>query len=161
MALYAEVGEATKEENKEDWVGLKREASTKVQVNLEGKNDKIKKRKVELDAAKKKDGSIIKTMLPKEKTRPKKRQRSSPRKEEDDPRKYVGQRIAKYFDDPTEEDPDHQVIYFGTIDRYSKNNSLWHITYDDGDEEEFDFSEVRASLLLYGKNKVDDVNATG
>jgi len=157
MALYAEVGEETKEENKEDWVGEKREAMTKVQINLEGNNDKIKKRKIELDAAKKKDGSIIKTVCPEEKSKAKKRQRSSPKKKkEDDPKKYIGQRIAKYFDDPTPQDPDHQIIYFGTIDKVSKDNSLWHIRYDDDDEEEFDFSEIRAAILFYAKNKKDD-----
>jgi len=156
MSLYGEVGEQTKEENKQDWVGEKREASTKVQVNLEGNNDKIKKRKSELDAAKKKDGSIIKIVCPEENNRSKKRQRSSPKKEEDDTKKYIGQRIAKYFDDPTPEDPDHQVIYFGTIDTFSRDNLLWHIKYDDGDEEEFDFGEIRAAILLYSKNNNGD-----
>jgi hypothetical protein len=115
MALYSEVGEETKEENKEEWVGEKREALTKVQVNLEGNHDKIKKRKIELDAAKKKDGSIIKTVCPEEKTKAKKRPRPNPKKEKDDPKKYIGQRLAKFFDNPTPKNPDKQIIYFGTL----------------------------------------------
>ena len=164
MALYSEVGEETKEENKEEWVGEKREALTKIQVNLEGNNDKIKKRKIELDAAKKKDGSIIKTVCPEEKSKPKedeskakKRPRPNPKMEMADPKKFVGKRIAKFFDDPTEEDPDNQIIYFGTIDRFTTaGKTLWHVTYDDNDEEEFDFNEIRSVILLYAKNQEDD-----
>lgn len=163
MALYSEVGEETKEENKEEWVGEKREALTKVQVNLEENNDKIKKRKIELDAAKKKDGSIIKTVCPEEKSKAKeeeckakKRPRPNPKKEMGDPKKYVGLRVAKFFDDPTEEDQDNQIIYFGTIDRFTTGKSLWHVTYDDNDEEEFDFNEIRSVILLYTKNNKDD-----
>lgn len=156
MALYSEVGEETKEENKEEWVGEKREALTKVQVNLEGNHDKIKKRKIELDAAKKKDGSIIKTVCPEEKTKAKKRPRPNPKKEKDDPKKYIGQRLAKFFDNPTPKNPDKQIIYFGTIDKFTTDNLLWHITYDDDDEEEFDFNEIRDAILLYAKNKEYD-----
>lgn len=157
MALYAEVGEETNEANKELWVGEKREALSKVQGDLEGNNDKIKKRKIELDAAKKKNGSIIKTVCPEEKSRSPKRQKSSAKNEEDDHKKYIGQRIAKFFDDPTPENPDNQIIYFGTIDRLSADKSLWHIKYDDDDEEEFDFSEIRAAILLHAKNRNNDV----
>ena len=156
MALYAEVTEENKQEKKENWVGEKREALTKVQVNLEGKNAKIKERKMELDAAKKKDGSIVKTLAPpqKEKTGTK-RPRPSPVKEED-PQRFICQRIGKYFDDPTPKDPNNQIIYFGTIDKYSKKSSLWHVTYDDDDEEEFDYGEICVGILLYSKNKDAD-----
>jgi len=156
MALYAEVGEETKEENKEEWVGEKKEALTKVQNDLETKNDKIKKRKTELDAAKNRDGSITKTVFPEEQNNAKKRKRPSLEKKSDDPQKFIGQRLAKYFDDPTDEDPDNQVLYFGIIDNFSKENSLWHIKYDDDDEEEFDYSEIRKAILLYAKSKSDD-----
>ena len=161
MALYAEVGEETKEENKEDWVGEKREASTKVQVKMERKNSKIQKRKKELDAAKKKDGSIIKTVCPPPENEKRGAKRPRPtltKKKEDDPKQYVGQRIAKYFDDPTPENPNQQVIYFGTIDKVDKDNSFWHVRYDDDDDEEFDFREIRAGILFYAKNKKDDPN---
>ena len=158
MALYAEVGEETKEENKEEWVGEKREALTKVQVDLETKNDKIMKRKTELEAAKKRDGSIIKTLCPEEQNKAKKRKRPSLEKKNDDPKKFIGQRVAKYFDDPTDENPDHQVLYFGTIDKFSKENSLWHIKYDDDDEEEFDYSEIRTAILLYANSQNEDKN---
>ena len=44
-------------------------------------------------------------------------------------------RIAKYFDAPTPKDEDHQEIYYGTIDKYIEGTKLWHIRYDDDDED--------------------------
>mmetsp|Transcript_33504 Transcript_33504/g.78987 ORF Transcript_33504/g.78987 Transcript_33504/m.78987 type:complete len:574 (+) Transcript_33504:102-1823(+) len=150
LSLYKEVSEEDKEENKEDWVGEKREALTKVQANLEGKNDQIKKRKIELEIGKQEDGSIVNTLArSKQEKRGAKRQRSE---KEDNPKKYIGQRIAKYFP----EDDDSETMYFGTIDRYSSKSSLWHVMYDDDDQEEFDKDEIRAGILLYAKNKDGD-----
>ncbi len=160
LSVYREVGEETAGETTEDWVGEKLAASAEVQVNMEGTNDMIQKRKLELDAAKEKEGSIISAVRPEEKeARPKKRPKRSSKKKESDPRKFIGQRIAKYFDDPIPNDPGHQIIYFGTIDKYTPGEKLWHITYDDDDEEEFDFPEIREAILLYSKNKDDDKNA--
>jgi len=150
LSLYKEVSEEDKEENNEDWVGEKREALTKVQANLEGKNDQIKKRKIELEIGKQEDGSIVNTLArSKQEKRGAKRQRSE---KEDNPKKYIGQRIAKYFP----EDDDSETMYFGTIDRYSSKSSLWHVMYDDDDQEEFDKDEIRAGILLYAKNKDGD-----
>lgn len=151
MALYIEVGEADKKENMEDWVEEKLEASTKVQTNLEEKNDQIKKRKIELDAEKEKEGSIINALCPEEESRAKKRPKPTPKKKkETGPKKFIGQRVAKYFYDPDE------VLFFGTIDNYKANTKLWHVKYDDSDEEEYDRNDIRAAILLYGKNKDDD-----
>lgn len=153
MTLYREVGEKDKEENEEEWVEEKREASSKVQVNLEEKNDQIKKRKIELDAAKEKEGSIINALCPEEESRAKKRPKPTPKKKDDTgPKKFIGQRIAKYFMNPNE------VLYFGTIDNYTASKKLWHVTYDDDDEEEYDRNDVREAILLYAKNKDDDEN---
>ena len=153
MALDREVGEKDKEENEEEWVEEKREVSAKVQVNLEEKNDQIKKRKIELDAAKEKEGSIINALCPEEESRAKKRPKPTPTvKKETGPNKFVGQRIAKYFMDP------NAVLYFGTIDNYTARKKLWHVKYDDDDEEEYDRNDVREAILLYAKEKDNDEN---
>ncbi len=159
MALYSEVGEETSEENSEDWVGEKREAATRVQANLEGSSDKIRQRKSELDATKAKDGSIEKAVGPEEESRPAKRQKSTPRKKALDPKKYVGQRIAKYFDAPTDDNENNQEIYFGTVERYTEEDKLWHIAYDDGDEEDFDLNDLKVAVHEYAGRKDEDDKA--
>ena len=160
MALYKEVGEEISEEFSEDWVGEKREASTKVQANLEESSDKIRQRKTELDATKAKEGSIEKAIGPEEEIRPAKRQKSTPKKKSYDPQKYVGQRIAKYFDAPTDENEDNQDIFFGTVESYSKEDKLWHIAYDDNDEEDFDISDLKVGVQEYAEHKDEDDKAT-
>ena len=70
-----------------------------------------------------------------------------------DPNKYIGQRVAKYF--YVRSSKMNFQLYFGTIDKFSKNSKLWHVSYDDGDEEEFDFSEISVSMFLWKtRNKV-------
>ena len=132
MVLYAEVGEESKEQNKKDWVGEKREVSAKVQVELTGKNAKIQKRKDEFDAIKKKEGSVVELLTAESDKHGGKILRPTPScpSIEDDPKRFIGQRIAKYFEMP---DPDNnnrktQSIYFGSIDKIcNESNSLWHI----------------------------------
>lgn len=159
MALYREVGEETSEENNEDWVGDKQEALTKAQTNLEGSSDKIRQRKVELEATKAKEGSIEKAVGPEEESRPAKQQKLTPRKKSYDPKKYVGQRIAKYFDAPTDDDDGNQELYFGNVESYREEDKLWHIEYDDGDAEDFDFDDLRTAVLEYSQNRDKDEKA--
>jgi hypothetical protein len=157
MFLYTEVGEELKEKDKEDWVGEKRIASTKVQEDLVEKNNKIQKRKEELDAIKKKEGSVVNmlTSLENEK-RGEKRPRPTPTATKDDPKKYIGQRVAKIFEMPSSENVNktETLLYFGTVDKITDpSNLLWHVQYDDGDEEDYDFREIRAGILLNAKHK--------
>ena len=159
MALYREVGEETSEENNEDWVGEKQEASTKAQANLEESSDKIKQRKIQLEATMAKEGSIEKAVGPEEESRPTKRLKSTPRKKRYDPLNYLGQRIAKYFDAPTDDDEENQELYFGTVESYREEDKLWHIEYDDGDAEDFDFDDLRTAVLEYAQNKDQDEKA--
>ena len=165
MSLYQEVGEESKIENKEVWVGEKQQASTKVQVELEKKNEVFATRKTILSEAKEKEGSIVKMVAPPENDkRGAKRPRQSPspkpkKASKESPEKYVGHRIAKLFDSPNPDDEGDMVLYFGSIDKYNGETKLWHVTYDDDDEEEFDFDEVRDGILLWAKNKDDDKNA--
>ena len=52
------------------------------------------------------------------------------------------QRIAKYFDAPTDDDDNNQELYFGKVESYREEDKLWHIEYDDGDSEDFDFGDL-------------------
>lgn len=161
MSLYAELGEGDQEEDQKEWVGKKKEAMEKVQATLEGKTDAIKKRKIELDAAKEKEGSIAKVVsTPAKEKQGHKRPRSTPKKT--DHSKYVGLRIAKYFDNPTPNSPENQSIFFGTVDKYyldsDEGEMVYHVRYDDSDEEEFNYEELRDVILLYDENKEDDSN---
>lgn len=176
LALYAELGEVDQEEDQKEWVGEKKEAMGKVQATLEGKTDAIKKRKIQLDAAKEIEGSIAKMVSRPAKEKegsiakmvsspPKgkqgtKRARSTPKKK--DHSRYVGLRVAKYFDNPTPDRPENQSIFFGTVDKYyldsEEDEMVYHVRYDDSDEEEFDLEELREVILLYDKNKEGDSN---
>ena len=62
---------------------------------------------------------------------------------------YVGQRIAKIFDDN---------VYNGVVVSYlppveSDDVPFWQILYDDGDEEHWNKSEIDTGLQLYALNK--------
>jgi len=57
---------------------------------------------------------------------------------------YVNKRIAKEFD--------NGIVYRGTVTKYTEDDSadgLWHILYDDGDEEDFSLSELEAGMKLF------------
>ena len=143
-----DVGEESKEQDKEDWVDGKRKASSKVQEALVEKNEKVKMRKVELESGQDRDGTVVNMLSSTGTKNDEQRGEKRPRPDED-LTKYIGQRIAKYF-----EMPDSNQLYFGKVDKVSDHsNHFLHIQYDDGDEEEFDFSEMRAGILLYAKQK--------
>ena len=63
---------------------------------------------------------------------------------------HVGERVAKRFDG---------IVYQGTITEFVPEESnepgvteraLWHICFDDGDEEDFYKEEVSSNVLLLG-----------
>ena len=56
---------------------------------------------------------------------------------------YINLKISKEFDNE---------IYQGTIDSYDHNRSLWHITYNDGDEEELNYAEILLGIHLANGN---------
>jgi hypothetical protein len=64
--------------------------------------------------------------------------------EKPDPHSFKGRRAAKYFD---------KVIFYGTIDGFTaevgEEEEFWHITYDDGDDEEYDMQDLKTALTLY------------
>ena len=75
-----------------------------------------------------------------------------PRTSERDGASYVGQRIAKEFDGGN--------VYRGTVTRYyvpsnaggagsgSGSGGLWHVVYEDDDEEDLNADELRAAMRL-------------
>lgn len=63
---------------------------------------------------------------------------SSPQK---DPLNCVGNKVAKYFD---------ADLFYGTVTSYTKSQGgLWHVRYDDGDEEDLDRTEVSEAMKLF------------
>jgi len=68
----------------------------------------------------------------------------------------IGKRIARRFG---------KKVHFGTIkkrweDKSSTQSSpIWHIEYDDEDEEDFDEDELRIGLKLWNKHKKDDTES--
>jgi len=64
----------------------------------------------------------------------------------DNPRTYIKTRVAKRFG---------RTLYFGTITHY-RREGLWHVLYDDGDEEDYDRKDLSKAEKLYDKNKNKD-----
>ncbi|KAL7576518.1 hypothetical protein ACA910_018017 [Epithemia clementina (nom. ined.)] len=67
---------------------------------------------------------------------------------------YVSRRVAKKFDG---------AVYFGTIGAYTppaenedEDAALWHVEYDDGDEEDYDVHEMVKYLKLYASKQHED-----
>jgi pantothenate kinase type III len=63
-----------------------------------------------------------------------------------DPNHFISKRVAKYFGDE---------LFFGTVTRY--NGKYWHISYDDGDNEDMNVKELHQFLKLYTEESVKDI----
>ena len=160
LVFYSEVGEEEKGENESDWAKAKREAMISVLADLVKHSSEISSRKDQLDAVRQKEGSLSSLLgqpAPAEK-RGKKRGRPSI----DDPDQFLDKRIAKWFE---EDDPDNpgkivNKLYFGTVDYVVRDEEeiLWHIMYDDDDQEDFDIRQVRQGLKEYEEHKNEDLN---
>jgi len=57
-------------------------------------------------------------------------------------KKVIGARVAKEFGD-------EKMFYARSIDKFNKRSQPFHITYDDGDGEDFDAEEVSNHLDMY------------
>jgi hypothetical protein len=68
---------------------------------------------------------------------------------------YIDRRTAKFF---LVEEEGSQVmkLFFGTVTEYRKEQSWWHVEYDDGDDEDMSTEELLPCLKLYNKNKSKD-----
>ena len=62
--------------------------------------------------------------------------------DEDTNLEYIGQKVAKYFDDE---------LFVGTIKSYLHKLGYWWVKYDDGDSEEFELYEVQQGIKLFQK----------
>ena len=77
-------------------------------------------------------------------------------------RNYINSRVAKEFyvearSNAIEEEKKRTDIFFGTVDRQTHNNpKLWHVRYDDGDEEEFFEKELVKVLKFYKRHRDND-----
>ena len=90
---------------------------------------------------------------------------SEQKKPKEDKRlKYLNLRVAKTFDLEDETGKPYESVFFGTIDRFVETSDedppLWHVQYDDDDEEEFDENDLKEALKLYKKEKKNDPKAT-
>jgi hypothetical protein len=67
--------------------------------------------------------------------------------------KYMDRRVAKHFG---------KDLYFGSVDEFYNPDGvdLWHVTYDDGDQEDFELDELMPAFEEYRKNKNKDPEAT-
>jgi hypothetical protein len=89
----------------------------------------------------------VRTKSPGEKAEKKTAQSTGTKKEDllpSDLKKSVGLRVAKYFD---------KDLYFGSIDAAHPDTEaecgfFFHVTYDDGDQEDLDMSELTDSRRL-------------
>jgi pantothenate kinase type III len=63
--------------------------------------------------------------------------------------KYMDRRVAKHFG---------KDLYFGSVDEFYNPDGvdLWHVTYDDGDQEDFELDELIPAFEEYRKNKNKD-----
>ena len=73
---------------------------------------------------------------------------------------YLNKRIAKEFEEEGEDGQIVRNIFYGTIDEvieYPKMSDwLWHVAYDDDDEEELDEREVKSFLKFYAQHSDND-----
>jgi hypothetical protein len=152
LMMYREVGEEDNEEaeaNKKDKVQKMEEAEETAKILVESSS--LVKTHSETPAAERKQNK--KRNAPPTKTAPPaKAQKVKGARKKEDPLVFIGQRVAKYFG---------EEVYFGTVKKFSppatkKDGDLWHIVYDDDDQEDFDYKELKKAVALYESNQKDD-----
>jgi hypothetical protein len=169
IRLYLEIGEVGSDVNTREWVATKTNDAANVGKILVETNDNVRQRKAELDQAKAEEGSVASLLAKPEKTfetimataskeEKKKTDGKRGRKVEIpshwDPKDFLGRRIAKYFE---------RDLYFGTVDHITNEEDAgeeewWHILYDDGDEEDLDYLQLKEALILYEEHYKEDPN---
>jgi hypothetical protein len=70
-----------------------------------------------------------------------------------DPKKYIGVRVARIFPG--------DGLFFGTVNNFfppieGEEDGLWHVLYDDGDEEDYEISELVEYMDLWDDNIDED-----
>jgi hypothetical protein len=161
LLLYDEVGEAEANDPNNELSTEKKSLSRELQEILLSKSEALRARKVELqqyiDDGGLKDYFGCQTKDEKEA----KRRKLAKRNVVENPKQFVGKRVAKEFavQDPESDDPEKMVdaIFFGTVRYLSDEAKVWYyVKYDDGDGEELDLKDLKWALKLYEANKKDD-----
>mmetsp|Transcript_7535 Transcript_7535/g.18575 ORF Transcript_7535/g.18575 Transcript_7535/m.18575 type:complete len:610 (-) Transcript_7535:3033-4862(-) len=160
LRLYMEHGE-DKMDEETIWAKDKTNKAKVVQDKLETESSKVQKRGQELAKEIEKGKTLVQIVAtrtdPEEPPAKKAKKSPSSSKKSNrggrDPKDFVNMRIVKYF-------PDMKEWYYGTVDYFSgkdeKGNELWHIQYDDDDQEEFEYIELREGITNYSKRKDND-----
>lgn len=167
MKLYQDIGEKESTENKS--LTSEKQASTDKLINALGTvdpelEDEAKKRadRKELERKKKQEIDERKKEATKRRLTSDESSSKKARKGNIISKKtmYTNMRIAKEF----EEEENGEIfrnIYYGTIDKVEneddhESNWLWHVAYDDDDEEELDEEEIKDCLKFYEKHRDGD-----
>jgi hypothetical protein len=151
--MYREVGEDVNEEaetNKKDWGKKMEQAEDAAKILVE--NSSVVKTYSEMPAAERKQNKKRNAPPTKIAPPPSKVQKVKGARKKEDPLVYIGLRVAKYFG---------SEVFFGTIKNFisptMKNDvDLWHVVYDDDDQEDFDHKDLRKAIALYKSNQQDD-----
>jgi hypothetical protein len=172
MQLYQQVGEKTTT-NKRDWTEesrtQKKNDAKKCADMLLEKSEWLRKKKEEDEKAKaaaKAAGAVKRSPSTLKVGTAKRAKISSPagtpraRPKLDKKTFYLNKRVSKAFPMEDNDGKLRDEIYFGTVDylKHADEPYLWHIQYDDDDEEEFDEKDMKVGLKLYEKHEREDKN---
>jgi hypothetical protein len=150
LLLYKKVGEEYKEPAAAEKLKEKAEAAEASAKVLETKSAEVKKLCSVPPSERKKSGQQRNAQPTKVAPPEKKAKVKTPSKKQS-PFSYIGQRVAKFFGDD---------VFFGTIKKYIEPGAgefdLWHIVYDDDDQEDFDSKDLRKALNLYKQRRSED-----
>lgn len=146
----------------EEWLAQKKAASKDMQEIMLDKSIGLRNRKVELQSYI--DKGELKEFLGcrTEDEREIKRRKIASRVVIQNPKQYVGKRVAKEFavEDPNDSSNMIDAVFFGTVEYISDEAKLWYfVKYDDGDSEEYELKDIQYGLKLYDANKEDDMKA--
>ncbi|KAG7374592.1 Baf family transcriptional acitvator [Nitzschia inconspicua] len=164
LVLYDVVGEDEgKEDLDRDGLEQRKVTSKSVQEIMLDKSLALRNRKLELETY------IAQGELPQflgcytEEEREAKRQKMASRVVIENPKRYIGMRVAKEFavEDPNNKGKLTEAIFFGTVEYITDEAKLWYfVRYDDGDCEEYELKDIEHGLKLYDTNKEDDLTLT-
>jgi hypothetical protein len=133
-----------------------------VLTDLAKHSSMVLSRKEELDAVRQKEGSLSTLLRPPAPAEKRGKKRGRPSINVEDPDKFLDKRIAKWFEEEDPDMPENIVnkLYFGTIDYVVRDEDeiLWHVMYDDDDQEDYDIRQVRQALKEYEEHKAKDPN---
>lgn len=146
LMMYREVGEDDNEEadaNKKDTGKKIEQAEETAKILVEASS--VVKTYSETPAAERKQ-TKKRNAPPTKIAPPAKARKGQGTRKKEDPKVFIGLRVAKYFD---------EEVYFGTVKNFIPPD-LWHIVYDDEDMEDYDLKDLRKAIALYKSNQQDD-----